>query len=263
MGSIEGRIQDRSQLIHHAVPLNWMLKAHPGIGEHILDIGIGDGGPTDHALNLNGIRGNTIGFDLNPFPHKKDYSNWKSGRLALVQGDGAPINPKGGLPFMSEAFPAVICAQMIEHLPPSQQKPLVRELIRVTKPGGIITIATINANYPFQIPGHDDHKGEFDLHGIQNFIKSLENEEISEAHLFGITPSEQFNKLKQRKVHFSWARAVKDMIPLTIKNFISRLLSNEKKEFNTDKDFTIDEIGLEDVMGDSNKFIDYMIVLKK
>lgn len=47
-------------------------------------------------------------------------------------------------PFEDNAFDYVSCSQVIEHLPPKNQPDLLKEIWRVTKPGGLIWIDTPN-----------------------------------------------------------------------------------------------------------------------
>ena len=59
----------------------------------------------------------------------------RNGYARLLQG-----NLVGALPFADESFDALVCSHVLEHLP--NPKDLVREILRVLRPGGIFLMAT-------------------------------------------------------------------------------------------------------------------------
>jgi len=46
------------------------------------------------------------------------------------------------LAFANNAFDAVLCLEVVEHVPPPQHPGLVRELLRVLRPGGLLALTT-------------------------------------------------------------------------------------------------------------------------
>jgi SAM-dependent methyltransferase len=65
------------------------------------------------------------------------------------------------LPFKDEAFDAVVCENVIEHVPDPFQ--LVREIARVLKPGGQIGINGTNMHFTHGFPSHFFNPTEFGM----------------------------------------------------------------------------------------------------
>lgn len=53
----------------------------------------------------------------------------------------------------SEMFDAVFCAHVVYHIDAAQQERAVRQMIRLTRPGGRIVVVYANPRSPFAIPG--------------------------------------------------------------------------------------------------------------
>ena len=108
-----------------------MLK--PDRGEFILDAGCGTGVFTSDLLEREA---KVVGLELSrPMLVRAMFKN--KGRYFLsVQGD------MRNLPFAQAAFDKVVSVTAIEFI--EEAKVAVEEMFRVTKPGGIIVVATLN-----------------------------------------------------------------------------------------------------------------------
>jgi SAM-dependent methyltransferase len=95
----------------------------------ILDVGCGNGWSTywmaDSGLDATGIDLDTRAFE----PPARD-------RLQFVEGSGTR------LPFPDQVFDAVTSHQCLEHVPEPAE--MLREMIRVTRPGGVVCIVGPN-----------------------------------------------------------------------------------------------------------------------
>ena len=106
-------------------------------GMRILDAGCGAGRHLCEAFRGNGI--DVVGIDLKWEDLEKTrsflclMSAECNGRWLVSQGDVTR------LPFKDEAFDAVICSEVLEHIPDNQAA--VRELVRVLKDGGPLAVS--------------------------------------------------------------------------------------------------------------------------
>jgi GT2 family glycosyltransferase/SAM-dependent methyltransferase len=98
------------------------LSASAGL---ILEVGAGTGGLTTYVDRP------VIGLDRD-FAQTADV---RGGLITHVQGDAAT------LPFADGAFETVLSVDMLEHLAPSARCDAIREMVRVTRPGGVLLIA--------------------------------------------------------------------------------------------------------------------------
>ena len=60
----------------------------------------------------------------------------------------ATIAMANALPFAANHFDAVVCLEVIEHVPVPDRSAAASELLRVTRPGGLVVIATPNRYFP-------------------------------------------------------------------------------------------------------------------
>ncbi|NTV58519.1 MAG: class I SAM-dependent methyltransferase, partial [Deltaproteobacteria bacterium] len=113
-----------------------MLK--PKRGEFILDAGCGTGVFTSDFLEAD-TKG--VGLELsNPMLIRATVKN-RGRRFLPVQGD------MRNLPFAEAVFDKAVSVTAIEFI--EEAKVAVEEMFRVTKPGGIIVIATLNSLSPW------------------------------------------------------------------------------------------------------------------
>ena len=109
-------------------------------GERLLDIGCGSGRHTGEAYRLQGV--DTLGAD-------RSLTDLKQARERLELHDR--LKEHGGgrwylaaadvvrLPFMDGCFHAVICSEVMEHIPDHRRA--ADELVRVLRPGGRLAIS--------------------------------------------------------------------------------------------------------------------------
>jgi SAM-dependent methyltransferase len=109
-------------------------------GDRVLDAGCGAGRHVCEAFRIKGV--DVVGIDLNwedlcktaitiYLMHCEDGGDQK--RCLISRADVA------GLPFKDGAFDAVICSEVLEHIPDSRNA--VRELVRVLRPGGELVVS--------------------------------------------------------------------------------------------------------------------------
>lgn len=112
-------------------------------GSLVLDVGSGWGEVT-YQLRERGARA----FGIEPF----EQSVRVGGALARERGGGGWFAQGIGerLPFRDGAFDLVACHHVIEHV--RSVPSVIRELVRVTRPGGRILLAFPNYAFPFE--GH-------------------------------------------------------------------------------------------------------------
>ncbi|MDY7109047.1 MAG: class I SAM-dependent methyltransferase [Planctomycetota bacterium] len=118
-------------------------------GKRILDLGAGAGYFSKRLFETLEARGLDPAAIITPCD--LDPGLFRFEKLECVQSDLSE-----GLPFDEAAFDAVVCMEVIEHLP--NQLALWRELARVTSPGGkaLITtpnVLTINARLRYLFSG--------------------------------------------------------------------------------------------------------------
>jgi SAM-dependent methyltransferase len=113
------------------------IKKHlqPGTGIAILDWGCGPGRITRHLPGLLPPGSQVFGTDYN-----KKYIQWCTHNIPGISWTVNDINPP--LPFGAESFDAVIGLSIFTHLAESNHPAWVKELHRITKPGGIIYLTT-------------------------------------------------------------------------------------------------------------------------
>jgi len=109
-------------------------------GDRVLDAGCGAGRHVCEAFRIKGV--DVVGIDLNwedlcktattlYLMHTQNGGG--QGRCLISRADVAR------LPFRDGAFDAVICSEVLEHVPDSHKA--VRELVRVLKPGGELVVS--------------------------------------------------------------------------------------------------------------------------
>ncbi len=105
----------------------------PSSQAKLLDVGCGSGWST-YMFSEAGY--DATGIDLNP------------DRFEVKQGPGCHLTFGSGtdIPFESETFDLVSCYQCLEHIPEPEKA--LREMIRVCRPGGVISIVGPNLVSP-------------------------------------------------------------------------------------------------------------------
>jgi SAM-dependent methyltransferase len=102
------------------VPAARAIRPHLRADAAVLEVGSGTAGISeflDHPI---------VGLDSS-FERTSDRS---TGRLTPVEGSAA------ALPFGDESFDVVLSLEMLEHVPPEGREQVLREMVRVLRPGG-------------------------------------------------------------------------------------------------------------------------------
>lgn len=109
-------------------------------GNKVLEVGCGNGYYLS-LLNRLDVRLELMGIDKD-IPALKDAAKFIGNRsVKLILGDAAK------LPFKSNSFDKAVMSEVIEHV--DNEKAVLREVKRVLKKGGILTLTTCNIGYPF------------------------------------------------------------------------------------------------------------------
>lgn len=141
---------DRMNLIMTAgVWRFWQVafRRHNGVreGQRVLDVGCGTGEQVRILARQVGPSGRVVGLDLSPrmlavAEAKVAASPW-AGRVELRQGDALC------LPFPDGDFDAVTCAFALRNV--ADLDAALREMCRVLRPGGRVTILELSHPHPF------------------------------------------------------------------------------------------------------------------
>ncbi|HOW37177.1 MAG TPA: class I SAM-dependent methyltransferase [Candidatus Pacearchaeota archaeon] len=81
------------------------------------------------------------GLDTSPAMIKKLKEKNKSNRVKLVLADAAKM------PFPNETFDVTFTYHLLWHIPLEDQNKIIKEMIRVTKKGGLIVFDSLNKNF--------------------------------------------------------------------------------------------------------------------
>ena len=123
-----------------------------GPGDLLLDAGCGEGRHCFGALERGA---NVVGLDLD-LPSMAPHTGRMNDSIAQAQARGGFLQGNTfELPFADATFDCVICAEVMEHV--HDYRGAVRELARVTKPGGriAVTIPTATSEHLYLRLGDD------------------------------------------------------------------------------------------------------------
>jgi ubiquinone/menaquinone biosynthesis C-methylase UbiE len=108
-----------------------------GPGQHVLDVGCGDGLLTAVAAAAVGPEGHAVGLDA--APEMVAWAQKRHPEAKFVAGSADAIPAPDG------HFDAVLSSFVIHHLAPESREAAVREMARVLRPGGRLLLAEIAA----------------------------------------------------------------------------------------------------------------------
>jgi SAM-dependent methyltransferase len=111
-----------------------------GSFESILDVGCGEGAGLSTLRRL-GSGVTYTGFDCLPEKIRFCYAQHRDGWFLVA--DARQV-----FPFRSEVYSDVLVRDVLHHLEEGERKALLREALRVLRPGGILWIVEGNANNP-------------------------------------------------------------------------------------------------------------------
>jgi 2-polyprenyl-6-hydroxyphenyl methylase / 3-demethylubiquinone-9 3-methyltransferase len=110
-------------------------------GDKVLDVGCGDAFYL-HLLSNLGMNLKLYGTDVDTAALESAKKNLRGKNIQFKIGD---LMKK--LPYDDNTFDKVVMSEVAEHLPNDVKG--LKEVLRVLKPGGIISLSVPNANYPF------------------------------------------------------------------------------------------------------------------
>ncbi|MGQ9791581.1 MAG: methyltransferase domain-containing protein [Armatimonadota bacterium] len=144
-------------------------------GGCVLDMGCGVGyGAKILATRVRQV----VAVDVDEYPLRYGELTYPDSSVQRVHI--APITAEQGLPFEKGCFDAVVCFEVIEHVPVEQMEPFFAEIARVMKPDGVLILSTPNKhiyiNYP--TPHH------VSLMTLEEFRRLLESR-FDRVQLFG------------------------------------------------------------------------------
>jgi SAM-dependent methyltransferase len=115
------------------------------------------------VLDLGGLKTRKRGqFDLERYPLRSVYLNISRDRRPDAQGDAALI------PFGSGTFDAVICSELLEHVP--DPRAVLSEVFRVLKPCGIL-LGTVP--FLYRIHGDPEDYGRYTDHYWRQSLRQV------------------------------------------------------------------------------------------
>ncbi len=133
----------------------------------VLDVGTGTGRLPRALLFQPAFRGQVIGVDLSRrmLSHAVESTRPYPGRVTLIWQDAQT------LPFPDDTFDAVTCLEVLEFTP--NPKAVLRELVRVLRPGGVLLVTNRVGPDARLLPGKALSKSDFTA-----FLHSLPLEDI-------------------------------------------------------------------------------------
>lgn len=152
--------------------------------DFVADVGAGVFGSAEYAVRVLKMKARFNAYDQS-YTAKKIVDERTKGKLNYIVADCEK------LPCDDEVFDVVMCGELIEHMEEPQK--LVKELVRITKPGGYITLSTVDTECE-QAKKHGDypeHIWSFTKDDLINYFKPFGKVE------FRLVGNYQFIKCKK------------------------------------------------------------------
>ena len=132
------RMLDRIAADHHMsrVRARMLGLLDLGPGDHVLDVGCGVGNEAVAIREVVGATGLVVGVDKSATMVDEARARWRTlsaGNVEFVQGDATRLD------FDDATFDATRCDRVFQYL--LEGGPAMREIVRVTKPGGRVVVA--------------------------------------------------------------------------------------------------------------------------
>lgn len=109
-------------------------------GDKVLEVGCGNGYYLS-LLNRLGVDIDLVGIDKDRHALKDAAKFIGDEKVKLILADASAI------PFPRESFDKVVMSEVIEHV--QDETAVLKEVFRVLKEGGVLTLTTCNLDYPF------------------------------------------------------------------------------------------------------------------
>ncbi|MBY0337837.1 MAG: bifunctional 2-polyprenyl-6-hydroxyphenol methylase/3-demethylubiquinol 3-O-methyltransferase UbiG [Acetobacteraceae bacterium] len=128
--------------------MGWIAaRTGPLAGQRILDVGCGAGLAAEWLARQGAV---VTGLDAAGAALDAARAHAEAGGVALTYREGTPEA------FEAPPFDAVTALEVIEHVPPAERPAFLAALFRLTKPGGLVVLSTLNRTrraYLFAILG--------------------------------------------------------------------------------------------------------------
>ncbi|MER3475039.1 MAG: hypothetical protein C4335_13675 [Armatimonadota bacterium] len=150
-------------------------------GMRVLDLGCGVGyGAKILARQARAV----VAVDVDDYPLRYGELTYPSAKIQRLHI--APVTAEQGLPFSDGSFDAVVCFEVIEHVPVEQMEAFLAEIARVMKPEGHLILSTPNKHIYIHYP--DPH--HVSLMTLDEFRRLLESR-FNRVQVFGQVRSQQ------------------------------------------------------------------------
>lgn len=124
-------------------------------GMHVLDVGCGPGDDARRVADVVGPTGRVVGLDRSPDMISEARRRADGTPVEFVEGDAADLE------FADASFDRTRAERVFIHLP--DPVAALREMVRVTKPGGLVVVSDIDGGTIFTNSSDEELTRELDL----------------------------------------------------------------------------------------------------